>query len=875
MTIDFDRINTAAIAVLESLCHQWLPAGRREGNEYKCGDLTGSAGRSLSINLNSGVWKDFSSDAGGSDPISLLAAIRNVSMGEAAKELDELLRTGAVKAPEPRAKSSSEDWIAEPEGDRLPPPEKLNHPKFGRPAAFWNYPGHGVICRFNTSDGGKEIVPLSWCRNVKTGDRAWRWKAFRKPRPLYHAGTTSEGFTIKPGAGFVIVEGEKAADAAGRLLPMANVVTWPGGSKAVRFADFTPLAGAKVIIWPDADEPGQKAAEAIREILPQAFIVTPPAHVPEGWDLADAESEGCDTASITAWIKRCRTAPAPAPETGPEPGPGPEERFEPPADYVPADEPPPRSSPADDFPFRCLGFDSGLYYYLPDSAQQVIALSAGGHTKSSLLALASLNFWEETFPAKSGFNVDAAANSLIRMSERVGVFDSSRIRGRGAWLDKGQVVFHAGDRLIVDGEPVDISRFSSSEIYPRSHRMQVELVEQARNQSAAKLIELCESMMWKHALNAKFMAGWLAVAPICGVLEWRPHIWLNGPSGSGKTWFLSNVVGPILGKSALYVQSNTSEAGIRQSLGCDALPVVFDEAESENQRDAARIQAVLILARQASRDTDARIVKGSVGGQATAYQIRSSFLFSSIAIAASQRSDMSRITALELTRHERQSEAQAQFDRLCDIWKGTAALPEWCAAIRSRSLLNAATIAANARTFARAATPFLGAQRDGDQIGALLAGAFSLTSVKKLSLEAATAWCEQQDWSAFKPQDEDQDERQALAHLLSSVITYEDGEGRIKNRTVGELIEGHSTYTVEDNTCARSLIRAGISLKEKCRVIVANKHPILAKIFSETPYSGKWAAQFARIPGAEKITTHRFAGSISRAVSIPINAILG
>ena len=30
------------------------------------------------------------------------------------------------------------------------------------------------------------------------------------------------------------------------------------------------------------------------------------------------------------------------------------------------------------------------------------------------------------------------------------MFDPDRIRGRGAWLDDGRVVFHLGDRLIVD-----------------------------------------------------------------------------------------------------------------------------------------------------------------------------------------------------------------------------------------------------------------------------------------------------------------------------------------------------------------------------------------------------------------------------------------
>jgi hypothetical protein len=87
MKLDFAAINAAALSSLESLVTEWLPAGRREGHEWKVGSLSGEPGRSLSINLSSGVWKDFSTDAGGGDPVSLLAAIRSCGMKDAAVEL--------------------------------------------------------------------------------------------------------------------------------------------------------------------------------------------------------------------------------------------------------------------------------------------------------------------------------------------------------------------------------------------------------------------------------------------------------------------------------------------------------------------------------------------------------------------------------------------------------------------------------------------------------------------------------------------------------------------------------------------------------------------------------------------------------------------
>src|SRR3546814_6554229 len=93
------------------------------------------------------------------------------------------------------------------------------------------------------------------------------------------------------------------------------------------------------------------------------------------------------------------------------------------------------------------------------------------------------------------------------------------------------------------------------------------------------------------------------MAVICVALNWRPHVWLTGRSGSGKSWLLDNVIRPLIGAIAVYCQSNSTEAGIRQTLATDARPVLFDEAESEDAKAQVRIQQVLELAGQSSSET--------------------------------------------------------------------------------------------------------------------------------------------------------------------------------------------------------------------------------------------------------------------------------
>ena len=85
--IDFDAINTRLLADYLGTLKQWFPNGKKIGADWCVGSLAGEPGESLRIHVRKGVWKDFASGEGGSDPVSLYAAMRRISMGEAAKQL--------------------------------------------------------------------------------------------------------------------------------------------------------------------------------------------------------------------------------------------------------------------------------------------------------------------------------------------------------------------------------------------------------------------------------------------------------------------------------------------------------------------------------------------------------------------------------------------------------------------------------------------------------------------------------------------------------------------------------------------------------------------------------------------------------------------
>ena len=217
---------------------------------------------------------------------------------------------GSSRAP----KKKDDGWrcVAPVPDDAPPPPEA--HPSLGKPSGRWFYADAegrllGLTNRFDAADGSKQFRPSTLWERQRGHRREWRWEAWPAPRPLYGLDRLAE----RPKAPVVVTEGEKAADAAGRLLPGRVVVTSPNGSKSASKADWSPLAGRRVVIWPDADAPGAAYAEEVARLAAEAgassvAVLAPPEGAAEGWDAADAEAEGWTTARVEELIASARSA---------------------------------------------------------------------------------------------------------------------------------------------------------------------------------------------------------------------------------------------------------------------------------------------------------------------------------------------------------------------------------------------------------------------------------------------------------------------------------------------------------------------------------------------------------------------------------------
>ncbi len=554
--------------------------------------------------------------------------------------------------------------------------------------------------------------------------------------------------------------------------------------------------------------------------------------------------------------------------------------YEPPLLDAPVDTEEFTEHPLTNAPFQPLGYNHGEYYYLPKGAPQVRSLTADKHSSSHLMSIAPLNWWEQHFPAKSGFDQMAAANMLMRTSEKIGCYDNRRIRGRGAWIEEykdkqhgviKKTVLHLGESLIVDGHKLSLNDHKTRWIYESGGLLELDGLQTSPmlNADSHKLLELCKRFTWERGLYAELLAGWMVIAPLCGVMPWRPHILVTGPAGSGKSTVSDSVIRPVVGPAAICCMGNTTEAGLRGEAGSDARPVLFDEAESGGE-SSKRMQAVLELARQSSSDIGYSILKGSQSGKSVKYQPRMCFCFSSIGAAATQQADTDRITVLSLKKDQRPD----HVDRYEKIKKSIAELPtpEYCQALRSRGYSLIPVILDNYRTFSRLLAIRFSSQRTGDQYGSILAGSYSLRSRNVVDDVTAQAFIDSLDWGESIQDSSSHDEIQCLRVILQHQIRVDNNQ----SITVGELLETSILQSNQHCEAARAtLLRNGIKVADEGDgFFIANQHTAIGKILEKTPWSQNWGHILSRLKGSTKTRALRFtAGSVCRSVGLPMTIL--
>jgi hypothetical protein len=317
--LDFEDVKRGINpGLVESIFRQYgqvlNPDGKMEkkGNQLFCG--------SLNINLRDGRWYRFSDGSKG----DLFALVKEAA-GVDTKGAFEIIaghagigpKTSASispfknpdLAPIEKAKTEAlqkvETWrvldkIPEnalafnPEKD-LSRTLKKNNWHLGATYEYRNTDGEllGYVVRVLDEKGKKQTLPVSYCHNTKANINKWWLKGFSDNgyKPIYGA----EKLGQSPLQRVLIVEGEKAADAATKIFPEHTVISWMGGSASASKANWKAVGGREVTVWPDNDAAGEKAAKVIIAEIDKvngfrgaaSIVDVHGLNLPPKWDLAD------------------------------------------------------------------------------------------------------------------------------------------------------------------------------------------------------------------------------------------------------------------------------------------------------------------------------------------------------------------------------------------------------------------------------------------------------------------------------------------------------------------------------------------------------------------------------------------------------------
>jgi hypothetical protein len=507
-----------------------------------------------------------------------------------------------------------------------------------------------------------------------------------------------------------------------------------------------------------------------------------------------------------------------------------------------------------------LGYTSEGGYVFLDKGRQILIVVSSAQLLSLqyLVGLAPIRFWAERFPPKkegASANPWDAGQVLMEECRRMGPFDPRKVRGRGVWLESDRVIVNLGGpvpsgvrNFYLCFEPLPLSSVKTFDTLCLKHML--------------------ERFVWRNPQDVMLLLGWLAVAPVCGVLAWRPHSFIYGPPNCGKSTIhatASNLLRPL----GLSADGQSSEAGIRQMIKADSRPVIIDEFESDQGR--SHIAGVIRLARSAS-SAESPVLRGTPEGKAMQFALRTTFFFAAVNPSGMSPADATRILLFEMLAHNNDPDEAARIaeDEVFFSDKG----PDWCGYMAGLAQVIPPAISAFMK-----ALPGIDS-RHRKNIATLLAGAFVALEGRGPADAEAEAIAETYKGSielhaeAF----ERDDAAECLQHLFAHPV-----EKQTLGFWLAVALAGLEDRLPDDRSLQEGAKRIPrnfeivVRTADESGFFIRNGSPAVEAIFRDTKWArGAWERALRKIDGyfAPKNPIH-FAATKnkSRAIGLPIDLL--
>jgi putative DNA primase/helicase len=500
------------------------------------------------------------------------------------------------------------------------------------------------------------------------------------------------------------------------------------------------------------------------------------------------------------------------------------------------------------------------FAYYVKSTKQVRLLKPADHTTMNLLAMATEADWLKaaghlssgthttrqargTKQGRPSIHWSGLAAELMKLCREAGSYNPVRVRGRGIWFRKdGTPVVNTGRDLhvyrdgvitvlgLAEGSPDENDPYhyvsTTTPFAPPASNMLTE-------DQAIELQVLIDRFPYSDARAAgDLIFGWIACVPILSRLGFRPQLIITAERGAGKTT-LVRMLRKVLGYNHLHFEGACStEPGIRQTLGIDAVPIIIDEFETTNPTT----KSVIDLLRVAS-NAEGLIAKGTSGGQPMHFAAVTMAVVAGIAVRMPDAASASRFAVIELEKRTHSEEEKTALD---DALRN---IPDDLGTrIACRMTSRWDVFEANRRMAATVLKSRGADDRQSDLYATLYAGKWTLLSdflMPRNLAEEELAW--------FVPDsDENTDHKACVDHLLAHQV-------RPDGRNVGQLLVTVRTNRSPNVRAVEQRLLAELGVRydpERDEVTVANGAPGILAVYARTSWAdGQHAKVLRRMGG--------------------------
>lgn len=717
-----------------------------------------------------------------------------------------------------------------------------NH--WGELKTAWQYTDINGDCialdiRYEDETGQKDVI--TWYYNGKG------WTTRNSPHIIYNLFAAAN--TDKP---ILIVEGAKCARIGNDNLSEYFIcVSWNGGANKSHLPDWSIFKNRECFMLPDDDhkiydekhklrgqekppqeQPGTKAALEIKKQLPQLKIIKP---------LDEARTIKADGADIEEVLKCLSIEDTAAYILNPENI----MEFSEESETEPQGQPeitvpsaPTVSDSSEVFnnticndgkPFKILGIgDDGRAYFIGHDGRFTSEKLTAINSKFLRTLAPIASYWSSEYPTKKGVDWETAESDVV-LESQMKDFDKDILRGRGAWRDNDNFVYHDG----ITTTGIKSDKYMYLRLRKKDIGINDEPIDAATSREIAKIVL---SMSFQTKTDAARCLAWSALAPFAGALLYRPSILLTGESGSGKSTIQKNIIWKLT--NCYTGDAETTAAGMRSRTAKDSSCWFLDEAEKSTDKQKQNIDDVLSFMRSNFSDDSPDITKGTKDGGYINYKMNSMFGLAAIDPTIEKAADQNRIFRINVimpTKEQSKEWSATNSKRLKQLMTD-----ENCRKIRAHVWQNLRNIENLIEPISFAIMDKTGKSLRNSETDTYLLAAFIViwehnVNPTKEEIDAAI-----EKYYRYSPPDETHNEAEEFIDKYLDTIVEVLHDGKREKITLRECItREYNEYMIDENNDPQIFSntvkkvyretagRYGLRLFDKGSIAIANNHNMI------------------------------------------------